>query len=60
MIYQAYSTSTEMGIGFPVDLQIYYSTESGQNAKFKSFENIRYAQIDKRIVYNFSSILKCK
>ena len=60
MIYQAYSTSSEIGLGFPIDLQIYYSTESGQNAKFNSFENIKYYQTDKRIVYNFSSILKCK
>ena len=47
MIYQAFSTSSEMDIGFPVDLEISYSTESGQNAKFKLFENIKYTQIDK-------------
>ena len=59
MVYQAYSTSTEVGIGFPEELQIYYSTESGQNAKFKLLQNVKATATDKKIVYNFNSIIKC-
>ena len=59
MIYQAYSTSTEVGIGFPEELQIYYSTESGQNTKIKLLQNVKATATDKKIVYNFNSIIKC-
>lgn len=59
MIYQAYSTSTEAGIGFPDELQIYYSTESGQNAKFKLLQYVKTTATDKKIVYNFNSAIKC-
>lgn len=59
MIYQAYSTSTDLGIGYPETLKVYYSTETGKNAKFTLIDTISSTVTDKKVVFTFSKVVKC-
>lgn len=59
MIYQAYSTSTDLGIGYPETLKVYYSTETGKNAKFTLIDTISSTVTDKKVVFTFTNIIKC-
>ena len=48
MIYQAYSSGINIGIGYPEELNIYYSLQTGKNAKFTLIDNIKSIATDKK------------
>ena len=59
MIYQAYSTSSYLGLGYPEELNVYYSLQTGTNAKFTLVDNIKTTKTDKKVVFTFTKILEC-
>ena len=59
MIYQAYSSGVNLGIGYPEQLKIYCSTETGKNAKFTLVDTISSSVTDEKVIFNFAKILKC-
>jgi len=59
MIYQAYSASQNLGIGYPEELNVYYSSQTGTNAKFTLADNIKTTNTDKKVVFTFTKILEC-
>jgi len=59
MIYQAYSTSKYLGIGFLEELNVYYSLQTGKNEKFTLADNIKTTKTDKKVVFTFTKILEC-
>jgi len=59
MIYQAYSTSGNLGIGYPEELNVYYSLQTGANSKFTLADNIKTTKTDKKVVFTFTKIIEC-
>jgi len=59
MIYQAYSASGNLGLGYPEELNVYYSLQTGTNAKFTLADNIKTTKTDKKVVFTFTKILEC-
>ena len=59
MIYQAYSVGTYLGIGYPEELNVYYSLQTGSNAKFILADNIKTSTTDQKVIFTFTKILEC-
>ena len=60
MIYQARSVGNSKGIGYPEELVIYYSLQTGTNAKFTQIDTISSKATDQKVYFAFSKIIECR
>ena len=60
MIYQAFSSGNNLGIGYPEELNLYYSLETGNNAKFRLVDYTKSVATDKKVAFIFSKTIECK
>ena len=60
MVYQAWSLGNNKGIGYPEELVIYYSLQSGTNAKFTQIDTISSKATDQKVYFIFSKIIECR
>ena len=58
MIYQSFSAGTK-SIGYPEELNVYYSLQTGSNAKFTLADNIKTSATTQKVVFTFTKILEC-
>ena len=58
MIYQAYSLGNILSIGYPEELNIYYTTSDNNN--FILLEQIKSVATDQKVVFIFSKAIKCR
>ena len=58
IIYQSFSAGTK-SIGYPEELNVYYSLQTGSNAKFTLADNIKTSAIAQKVVFTFTKILEC-
>ena len=59
MIYQAWSKGSSLGIGYPEELNVYYSLQNGNNAKFTLADYTKSTATDKKVVFTFPKIIEC-
>ena len=59
MIYEAFSSSQYLGVGYPEELGIYYSLQTGENAKFTLAGTVKTTKTDKKVVFTFAKIIEC-
>ena len=60
MVYQAWSLGNNKGIGYPEELVIYYSLQTGTNAKFTQIDTISSKATDQKVYFIFSKIIECR
>ena len=58
MIYQANSIGSSNPVGYPEELNIYYSISN--NDHFVLFDQIKSVATDKKVVFIFSKSVKCR
>ena len=54
MIYQAKPAGTSLVLGYPEELNVYYSLQAGSNAKFTLADNIKTNATNQKVVLYFS------